>query len=169
MSRQLWFYATFEDEKLLMNELQAARGDKILLPYFSAPGAFREVDPLTPLAPGRHEQSTLILVSTELMAEIQVSQYGPEHFRINDANSPVIVWHRCLATSQGSHRGRLWFERTKADDEPKSNTFLVWADRLFRIVRRLYEKDPKRRKRELLGPNFLQKLQQGQVAFNLCE
>jgi hypothetical protein len=168
MGRQIGVYTILKDEMCLAERLQDELDSLLLESCMSAPNAPTEIGRLKRIRPGKpNEQDPIILVPGELSSNLKIDQYGPEYFRINEHHSPIIVWSRSLSSLAGSFNGRLWYEKSRPGNRLKSKVFLAWAERVFRLVKRQFERNPTLSRHYLVGPDFRRELVAGKIRIEI--
>jgi len=156
MGRQMTIYLLPSDTSLIEESLKATL-DICFFEYESPRSRPKVAKSLT--VPNMGESWLTIYLAPQSQLENIVCEKVPSkgYWTIDSLRSPVVEFSRCYFNGRILKEGRLFYDTGYYDESgkwvDKSEDFLKWAERLFRITKKILNKSPDNQ--AYIGPNAL--------------
>lgn len=148
MGKQVGFYALTQDMAELEMRWRQFDTALVLVPSTLSTPEVSFVSKLHEWRMG-HDSLRLFLSSQPFLPFVKVNQFGskevPSKWQIDLLRSPAIECDRCYCDKKVFRKGRLYFDASYYDEAGtkvlKDDAFLRWADSLFALTRKTFERD----------------------------
>jgi len=154
MGRQIQIRMAAEDRAWLDREISQAGGVLLLTTHASSVPI---VVPSSHVVEQRFRGSFWICLANEI-GQVRLEHVATmDYWVVNGLSSPVMEYGCYDTAGSPTCQGRLWYEKGYFDQSGmwvcRSDAFLQFAERLFRLVRRRFTRDPATS--EYVGPQAL--------------